>query len=390
MEKVKPVILMICDYYLPGFKGGGALRALVNLVDRLGDDYQFKIVTRDHDGPLNKTPYQDVQQNDWNHVGKAEVYYLSKDNVRIGKIKELIDKIAPDAIYLNSFFSPLTVFTLLLKRFSRIGQIPIALVPEGELTPGALKIKSFKKQLYLKAARFLKLNNVTWKVASAYEQAHLEPIFGSGYKVFIAPSMTEKVILKDFVQASKSKKESGRVKFVFLSRIAKKKNLHWFLDQISASKSKISIDIFGPVEDAEYWKSCENLIKKLPDNIEVKFHGERPYEKVPGTLLNYHFFVLPTLDENFGLVFVEGLAAGCPLMISDRTPWRKLDELGIGWDISLEKPELWLNAIETCVNMDDESYKKMSERSRKFAVEWLSDTSHEDSYRKMFDFVLGR
>ncbi len=65
-----------------------------------------------------------------------------------------------------------------------------------------------------------------------------------------------------------------------------------------------------------------------------------------------------------------------------------MDELGIGWDISLEKPELWLNAIETCVNMDDESYKKMSERSRKFAVEWLSDTSHEDSYRKMFDLFL--
>ena len=44
MEKVRPVILVICDYYLPGFESGGAMRTLVNMVDRLGNNLEFKII----------------------------------------------------------------------------------------------------------------------------------------------------------------------------------------------------------------------------------------------------------------------------------------------------------------------------------------------------------
>ena len=53
-------------------------------------------------------------------------------------------------------------------------------------------------------------------------------------------------------------------------------------------------------------------------------------------LFEYHFFILPTLGENFGHVFIEALAAGCPLIISNRTPWLELEKKGIGWDIPLE------------------------------------------------------
>src|SRR5436190_24389522 len=125
MEKLKPVILVICDYYLPGFESGGALRALVNLIDRLGDRYQFKLITRDHDGLLRRDSYTNVQLNDWNRVGNADVYYLSKDSIRFAKIGELIRETAPAAIYLNSFFSLLTIFTLILRRIHKIGPIPI-------------------------------------------------------------------------------------------------------------------------------------------------------------------------------------------------------------------------------------------------------------------------
>jgi glycosyltransferase involved in cell wall biosynthesis len=41
-------------------------------------------------------------------------------------------------------------------------------------------------------------------------------------------------------------------------------------------------------------------------------------------MFEYDFFVLPTIGENFGYVFLEALAAGCPLITSDRTPWTTL------------------------------------------------------------------
>ena len=37
----KPIILIICNYYLPGYKGGGGLRTLVNMVERFKDNLIF-------------------------------------------------------------------------------------------------------------------------------------------------------------------------------------------------------------------------------------------------------------------------------------------------------------------------------------------------------------
>ena len=58
MSKVK--ILIFVGYYLPGYKGGGALRTIVNLVQHLGEEFDFWIVTRDRDlgdmhSPRDKT-----------------------------------------------------------------------------------------------------------------------------------------------------------------------------------------------------------------------------------------------------------------------------------------------------------------------------------------------
>ena len=46
-------------YYLPGYKSGGPVRTIVNLVDHLGDDIDFRIVTSDRDA-LEDAPYANV------------------------------------------------------------------------------------------------------------------------------------------------------------------------------------------------------------------------------------------------------------------------------------------------------------------------------------------
>ena len=42
---MKPKILVFCDFYLPGFKSGGGMWTVVNLVDRFHDRFDFFIVT---------------------------------------------------------------------------------------------------------------------------------------------------------------------------------------------------------------------------------------------------------------------------------------------------------------------------------------------------------
>lgn len=165
---------------------------------------------------------------------------------------------------------------------------------------------------------------------------------------------------------------------VFLSRFVRKKNFKWLLEQLGNNISgRLIIDIYGPLEDVEYWNECQQIIKSLPDNIAVNALGPIPHGSAMEKMIEYHFFLLPTLGENFGHVFIESLAAGCPMLISDRTPWLDLAEKGIGWDLPLEYPQKWVAALNQCIDMDAETYAQMSAAAREYSVKWLADTSIE-------------
>ena len=128
-------ILVICDYYLPGFKSGGGMRTIVNMVDRLGGHdgrYDFSVITRDHDGRQDKSPYKTVRIGEWNQVGNARVFYLSKGDLNISTIERLVREADPAVIYLNSFFATPANYLLFLRRRGKI-KSPVIMATCGEL-----------------------------------------------------------------------------------------------------------------------------------------------------------------------------------------------------------------------------------------------------------------
>lgn len=387
----RPTILVICDYYLPGFESGGAVRTLANMVERLGANFDFRIITRDHDGSAVKTPYASVKISEWNQVGNAKVYYLSKDEIRARTLPKLINDCNADAIYLNSFFGRLTIRFLTLLRLRRINTKPIVMAPEGEFSPGALSLNPLRKKLYIANAKVLLLSkSFTWKAASDEEKVDIIRVFGDGVMIYVAPNMPPKMIYPGFDQTTKPIKKAGEARMIFLSRFMRKKNFNWLLEHLRGIDGKLSIDICGTLEEMDYWEECQRIAATLPENITIRSLGPIPHEQVSETLARYDFFVLPTLGENFGHVFIEALASGLPLVISDQTPWRGLNEKGIGWDLPLERPDEWSNAIQSAISMDNEEYQQMSGTARKFAVKWLSDPEIERSNIAMLNAAVKR
>ncbi len=385
----KPVILVFSDYYLPGYKSGGGMRTIVNMVDRLHEKYDFRIVTRDHDGKLDKTQYTSVKINQWNEIRGAKVFYLSKDNVKISKLRELILEVEPDCIYTNSYFATPAVYMLNLRRLGLIPKVKVIVAPCGELDEGSMKIKFAKKKIFINFSNLIGLyRNILWKASSKHEKLEIEKLKGSGGKIFISADLPPKTIFDEYEQNSKPKKTVGNAKMIFLSRFVRKKNFKWLLEKLSNVKGNLEIDIYGPLEDADYWRECLKIINGLPENVKVKYQDSIPFEKVLETMFKYHFFILPTLAENFGHVNLEALAAGCPLVISNRTPWRELSEKNIGWDIPLEKPDEWIRIINKCVEMDNAGYRKLSESARSFSVEWLKDKKLEENTLRILNAGL--
>lgn len=238
-------------------------------------------------------------------------------------------------------------------------------------------------------AKLLNLyRNIIWKASSELEKAEIERVKGSGGKLFIAPDILPRAIFEDFEPNLKPRKKSGEAKIIFLSRFMKKKNFKWLLENLSGIKGKLEIGIYGPLEDAEYWKECKKIIKTLPKNIQVEAKGAVPHEEVLPTLAKYHFFIMPTLGENFGHIFLEALAAGCPLIISDKTPWLDLEEKGIGWDLSLEEPGRWIEKLNFCIGLDQASYSSLSCNARKFATTVLNDKKYEEDTLAVLNYSL--
>jgi glycosyltransferase involved in cell wall biosynthesis len=345
-----PVVLACVDWYLPGYRAGGPLRTLANTVERLGDDFRFRVLTRDRDLG-DAAPYPGVPADAPVRVGKAEVRYLPPEQLSLAGLARAIRTASPRVLYLNSLFSPaFTLRPLLLRRLGVPGRSPVVVAPRGELSPGALALKGGKKTAFLRLARAAGLyRGVLWQASSAEEAAEIRRWFGAGADVFVAPDLPAPP--PPF--PPRPRKRPGELRVAFLSRISRKKNLDGALRLLEGLEGEVRLDVYGPPEDAAYLAECRALAARLPPSVRVEFHGPVPPEQVPARLAAAHVFLLPTRGENFGHVVLEALLAGCVPVISDRTPWRGLAEQGAGWDLSLEDGEGFRRALQRCIFMSE-------------------------------------
>ena len=70
-------ILVLVPGYLPGFKSGGPVRTVANMVEALGNEISFSVVCLDRD--LGDTAsYTSIDKNTWNQQGQASVFYVER------------------------------------------------------------------------------------------------------------------------------------------------------------------------------------------------------------------------------------------------------------------------------------------------------------------------
>lgn len=379
------VVLAPCDYYLPGYKAGGPIRTLAGAVERLQDEFLFKVVTRDRDLG-DTTPYLGVAVNGWQSVGAAQVKYLAPSQLNPPAIRMVIAATSHDVLYLNSCFSiPFTIVPLLLRRYGLVPKRPVILGPRGELAPGALAIRPARKRIYIVAARLFGLTqDIVWQASGPHEARHIRRWFGSQARVVVAPDLA---VASQSLAIRQVEKRPGHLRLIFLSRISRMKNLDGALTLLQGVDGSIHFSIYGPIEDAAYWAHCQELIRKLPPNLKVEYRGPAEPENV-GTLMAQHdVFFLPTLGEAFGHVIIEALSSGCPVLISDRTRWRHLESAGVGWDVSLDDQERFREILRRCLAMDAKSWSELSSRARSYADRSLNDSEALQKYRALFKSV---
>ncbi|MGQ0441176.1 glycosyltransferase family 4 protein, partial [Bacillus sp. B-TM1] len=146
---------------------------------------------------------------------------------------------------------------------------PIIVAPRGEFSPGALKIKKLKKELFIKSTKLVGLHNkVIWHATSEEEKTDITQIYGEGVPVRVALNLPN---IFENTEYQKKEKKRGELKLVFLSRITEKKNLKGALTFLKGITGNITFDIYGPIENQNYWKTCQDVIESLPNNVQVNY-----------------------------------------------------------------------------------------------------------------------
>jgi glycosyltransferase involved in cell wall biosynthesis len=181
-------------------------------------------------------------------------------------------------------------------------------------------------------------------------------------------------------------KNPGQLELLYLARISPIKNLLFILELLVklSGKGQIRFTIAGKVEDDRYWQKCAELISQLPENISVLIHGTVDHADVLDFLQSFHLYILPTFGENFGHGIFEAFLAGKPVMISDQTPWRGLKAKGLGWDIPLDQPEAFIEAIVQALSLGQSEYDQLSAACHQFALDYRNNNETRNKYIGLF------
>ena len=396
---MKPTILVFTRYYLPGYLAGGPIRTIANMVTRLSDTFNFKIVAQDRDFGAQDS-YPDMQADAWLPVGQALVRYVPPARIDMMRMAEIIRSTSHDAIYLNSFFDfRFTQQILINRKLGRLPDRPIILAPRGEFSAGALQFKHLKKKAYIGLAKRVGLySRLTWQASSALEAADIQRTMAIGEgktgqrvivtdHVAVAPDLAHSDsgdgVAKPEIEVQR-KRPGQPLRACFLSRISPKKNLDYALRVLADVRVPVCFSIYGPIEDEAYWATCVALIDELPTNIQVVQAGAIAPDQILPMLQQHDLFLFPTHGENFGHVIHEALRAGLPLLISDQTPWQELEDQGVGWALPLGEPNKFASRLEEVAAWSEDQHRTASERAMRFAAAVGQDPDTLESNRRLF------
>ncbi|MEG4573578.1 hormogonium polysaccharide biosynthesis glycosyltransferase HpsP [Microcoleus sp. N3A4] len=298
------------------------------------------IITTDSNGdigqiPLDVTLNQPIQQN-----GYQIIYFRCSPFRRYKFSLSLLQWLNANAqqfdlAHIHALFSPVTTFAATIARYRHL---PYIIRPCGMLDPADLQKKKRLKQIY---AAVLERPNLAGAAAihfTSKQEAKISERFGLGGtgkmpvpQDFLPQDNTGKMpVSQDLVIPlgvradfySDILPDSEIPIILFMSRIEPKKGLDLLipaLESLLAEGMNFHFILAGSnPQDAGYETKIQEKIQNSSLGKSTTITGFVSGDPKVALLRKADLFVLPSYYENFGIAVAEAMAAGVPVVISDR------------------------------------------------------------------------
>lgn len=213
--------------------------------------------------------------------------------------------------------------------------VPYYVFPHGMLDPWfkeTFPLKHLKKWLYWPWAEYRVLRDASAVIFTSEEERLLARKSFWLYRACekVSPLGIEAPQISPNAKAeflSRFPQLQGTRNFLFLGRLHPKKGCDVLLDAFArlSSPEPASLIMAGP-DQIGWEKNLRKQVERLSLTSRVIFTGMLQGAMKQGAFASADAFVLPSHQENFGISVVEALAAGVPVLISNRVNiWREID-----------------------------------------------------------------
>ena len=372
----KPKLLLLYDYFEPAYKAGGPAISCANLVRFLEDDFEIRVFTRaiDIDGTV-----LDVEPDKWVAFAQRSKVFYALSCWNPVALHSVFNKYNPDVVYINGAYSLIgSILPLLSLKLGWI-QSRLVIAPRGMLQRSSLKIKRFKKSLFLPMLRWLMNQDLKVHVTSEQELDELVELMP---QIDLSRIFLYGNVVRHDVKRRGSHEPGNTLRLVTVALVSPMKQIMEVLKALKGIDLSIEYHLFGPIHDIAYWRECRLIADELPVNIVFKYHGALTTTEVPHVLAGHDIYIQPSKSENFGHSIYEALMTGLPVITSSNTPWQRLEERGAGWNV--DTADELSDAIQQACLLSQSAYGVLSSGARTVAEEYNETQNYREDYQTLF------
>ena len=166
-----------------------------------------------------------------------------------------------------------------------------------------------------------------------------------------------------------SEKKSGSKRILIVALLTPVKGVIYLLEALHRIKKRRQDFILDVVGDGPNRSEYEKLSTDLGLNDVIRFHGLKPKEEVARFMRQCDFFVLPSLYETFGVVYIEALSSGKPVIGCDSGAPHEI----ISKDVGLLVPPKDIDALTEAIEYMLDHYQDYSiEKTAQYAIDRFS------------------
>lgn len=107
---------------------------------------------------------------------------------------------------------------------------------------------------------------------------------------------------------------SNKIEVLSVSNLKEAKGIQFNIKAVGVLIEKYPNIQYNIVGDGEYKEELDKLIKELALEENIKFLGKLPYDEVIENMRKCDIFSLPSYKEGFGMVYIEAMAQGKPVI----------------------------------------------------------------------------